>query len=513
MNLRTKKIGIGAGVLVLLLLVLVYFFGNRMISQQIAQSLEEQLPDNINLTYKNLYADVLRGTFSMSDAELALQDQGINVKFASINFSNIKLRKLFDGDTIVIGNCRLKEAEVLIDNSKRQTKETKDTLREANKVIWVQNFNISDSDFNFKDKDGKDLLSFVDSDAFFTNLFVLTAPEEDENTITYTFVKLQTEDLVHNLNSLETLKIARLEADTTNLNLYNLSIKPNFSRSEYQKHIQEERDVIDLDVKNVMVSNYSYSFDDDDPYFKSEEINLENPVLSVYRDKRMPDQTPRKPLYSEMLRDLDLRLEIDKILVKNGDITYEEQVENASSPGKLTFNGLFAAINSVYNNQPGKGQVSINAKAQFMNHAPTEVNWSFNILEPVDHFTISGTVKSLQAQQLNSFFIQNLNAKASGTINEVNFNYSGNDNAATGSMVMDYDDFKFTLLDQETNEKKGFQTFLANIFVKSDKDKEHKEEANKDVQVVRDQQKSFFNYWWLMLKEGLKQNMLKFGMG
>ncbi|MDO5509946.1 MAG: hypothetical protein Q4F57_04565 [Weeksellaceae bacterium] len=511
MTKKTKCIVISAAGIVLLLAFIAYFYGNHIVSQQIAQNLEEQLPDNVNLTYKDLKADIVRGTFYMSDAELALQDQGINVKFASVNFSGIKLRKLFDGDTIVIGNCKLRQADVLIDNSKRQTKETKDTLREANKVIWVQNFNLIDSKFDFKDEKGKEMLKFNQADAYFVDLFVLTAPQDDENAITYTFVNLIAKELEHPLNHLETLSVGKLEADTTDLKLNKLSIKPKFSRDQYQQHISEERDVIDLDIENLTAENYEYSFDDEDPFFKSSAITLENPVLSVYRDKRMPDQTPRKPLYSEMLRELDLRLEIDKVQIQNAEITYEEQLDKNPNPGKLTFNQMYATIAPVYNRDASKSQVNMDAKAQFMNHAPTEVNWKFHILQPADQFTISGQVNQLRAQELNSFFINNLNAKASGTVNSALFNFSGNDVRGGGQMDMNYDDFKIELINEETKEKKGLQSFLANLFVRSDKDME--DTGTTEINVTRDQTKSFFNYWWLMLKEGLKQNMLRFGAG
>ena len=445
--------------------------------------------------------------FKLSNSQLALKDRGIQVDFDKLELNGKELGHVFSADTINFEECFLSNATIKVNNSKRQTKKAKQKVEAANKVINIARFNISETAFDFLDDRGKPKIKFDQTNAFFKDIQILTAPEEDQNHLTYKFIHLDAKDLNAAISDLHKIHIKDIQVEDKIATFNKLSITPNYSRTEFQKHIKEEKDVINLDVPKVVVSDYDYSFDKEDNFIKANQITLNSPDLSIYRNKLMPDQTGRKPLYSEMLRKLKMELAIDDIQIKNAKLSYEEHVDRNQAPGKIHFTQLHGNIRNLYNKIPSKDLVSINLDAQFMGHAPTHIEWTFNVHQPADHFRIKGSVKNLDAKSLDSFLIPNMKAKLDGKVQLTTFDFKGNDIKSTGRMDMNYDDLKVDVLNRK-NEKKGFWSAIANFLVKKDKDDSSK--VNNIVSVERDQTKSFFNYFWLSLKDGIKQNVMKF---
>ncbi|MDG4945220.1 DUF748 domain-containing protein [Weeksellaceae bacterium KMM 9713] len=445
--------------------------------------------------------------FKLTNSQLALKDRGIQVDFDKLELNGKHLGHVFSSDTINFEECLLSNASIKINNSKRQTKKTRKKVQAANKVINVAKFNISETAFDFLDDRGKPKIKFDKTNAFFEDIQILTAPDDNQNHLTYKFIHLDAKDLNAAISDLHKIQIKDIQIEDKIATFNKLSITPNYSRTEFQKHIKEEKDVINLDVPKVVVSDYDYSFDKEDNFIKANQITLNSPDLSIYRNKLMPDQTGRKPLYSEMLRKLKMELAIDDIQIKNAKLSYEEHVDRNQAPGKIHFTQLHGNIRNLYNKIPSKDLVSINLDAQFMGHAPTHIEWTFNVHQPADHFRIKGSVKNLDAKSLDGFLIPNMKAKLDGKVQLTTFDFKGNDIKSTGRMDMNYDDLKVDVLNRK-NEKKGFWSAIANFLVKNDKDDSSK--VNNIVSVERDQTKSFFNYFWLSLKDGIKQNVMKF---
>ena len=445
--------------------------------------------------------------FRLRDTRLTLQDKGIDINFDLLDLKSEDFNHILQKDTIVFSECLLSKGNIKINNAKKQTQATKDSLEAADKVILIHEFRVKDTNFEFIDRQGKPQLKFANTDAYFTDLKVLTAPSPTENAITYTFINLNAKNLNYPMNHLHSMTVQDIKVDQNTATLNQLRIKPSFSRAAFQDQIKQEQDMITLTVPSVAVSGYDFSFDEVNNFFSASDIVLNGADLNVYRDKTKPDQTPRKPLYSEMLRKLKFRLAVDRIKLNNAKIVYEEKVSPSEQPGKIYFSNFNGTVSNFHNKSPGNDLVKIAVDAKFMGHAPTHVDWNFNIHNPADHFTISGSVNSLDANSLDSFLIPNMRAELDGNVKKTSFSFTGNDKGAGGSMDMLYEDLKIDVLNHR-NEKKGVVSTVANFLVKSKKDKDDK--VNNLVSVDRDQKKSFFNLFWLALKEGLKQNMMKF---
>ncbi|MCK0199344.1 hypothetical protein ACQ1P2_06755 [Ornithobacterium rhinotracheale] len=440
------------------------------------------------------------------NVNLELKDQGVALDLGELNFHRIGLNSILRQDTIRIKRIDLKNAAVKITPSKEAAPKVDSTERE-NKMIWVEQFRVKNLSLNKIEEGSKLATSIGEAATYIKDIKILTQPEDGQRGFSYHLVELKAKDIVSPFKTgLHTMKIASLDMDSTNIDIKKLSIHPNYSRLEFQTHIKEQKDVIDLEIPSLSILNYKYDNENDKPMIYAEKVRLNQPDITVYRNKVTPEQTPRKPLYSEMLRKAKFGLDIPTIDIKNGKVVYEEHIDYRQKPGKIYFTNFNATITNLNNTQASNDQVLIAVNTLFMG-APTEVNWDFHIFKPADQFTISGTVKNLDPERLDTFFVHNLNAQIKGTVTWAKFNFKGNDKGAKGYMKMDFSNIEVDILTKKTKKKKKFWSTLANWLVKDDS-KENEGKESKIIVVERNQQKSFFNLFWLCLKQGLVDNLL-----
>lgn len=109
----------------------------------------------------------------------------------------------------------------------------------------------------------------------------------------------------------------------------------------------------------------------------------------------------------------------------------------------------------------------------------------------------------------------------SGTLDDLGFTFSYNDNHAHGELQLTYHDLKVITFretrdektgkrkrkrDDEGEDKDNFKTFLLNAFVirKNMDEKLPEDKRTGTIDFPRDQTRSIFNFWWKSLLSGFK---------
>jgi len=141
-----------------------------------------------------------------------------------------------------------------------------------------------------------------------------------------------------------------------------------------------------------------------------------------------------------------------------------------------------------------------------MGKSPLNVEWRFKINDKSDFFTIKGSSHSIPQESVNSFFIPAFNMKTEGFINNIHFNYGGNNQTASGDFMMKYDNFIIEILKEDGKEKIDVLSWIANVFVK--KSSKGNEITKHVDEVKRDETKSFWNYFWNCIQSGLVKVLL-----
>ncbi|MBY0485677.1 MAG: hypothetical protein K2P85_00570, partial [Flavobacteriaceae bacterium] len=83
------------------------------------------------------------------------------------------------------------------------------------------------------------------------------------------------------------------------------------------------------------------------------------------------------------------------------------------------------------------------------------------------------------------------------------FDFTGNNVSSKGKFALEYDDLKVVVFQKDEPKKKNkLLTAIGNLFLKKDTKERLK---SVEVDVKRIQEKSFYNFLWLNIAEGLKK--------
>lgn len=282
---------------------------------------------------------------------------------------------------------------------------------------------------------------------------------------------------------------------------------PLVSRSQFIRMIPTERDLYNIKV-NQIVALGNWDLFSENKFFNASNVTVNSANANIFRSKIPKDDPKEKLLYSKLLRTIKIPMFIQLFQLKNSVLEYEEDTPMSSGPGKLTFSNFNMNVKNL-NSAKMKGkptQVDIKIDCTFMKTSPLSVNWGFNTADLGDHFYISGNLNDIPATALNAFVVPYLSISATGTIQEMLFNFKGNPRGIGGTFNLKHKDLKVSILDKESKEKKGMLSAVANIFIKTDSGKFPESVIVEGVE--RDAKKSFFNLFWKGIEDGLKKTLI-----
>lgn len=298
-----------------------------------------------------------------------------------------------------------------------------------------------------------------------------------------------------------------LKLDQNTINVTAFAMKPLVSRAQFIKMIPVESDLYDI-TANQITANGTWDLFSDQKLIRASNVTIRNADANIFRSKIPEDDPKEKPLYSRMLRSIKIPMVVNNLNLKDSKLVYEEDTPESAGPGKLTFSNFNMNVKNL-NSAKIKGnptRVDIKINCSFMNLAPLSVNWNFDVADQGDRFAISGRTTNLPATGINPFIRPYLHVTATGTIQEMLFNFRGNPKGLNGKFNLKHKDLKVTILDKENKDKKGFLTAVANLLVKSDSGKLPEDVDVEDVE--RDPTKSFFNLFWKGIEQGLKKTLI-----
>lgn len=305
----------------------------------------------------------------------------------------------------------------------------------------------------------------------------------------------------------ETLTIKNGHISTDSIHLSDLSIATQMPIQAYNKMLSHERDHYDLVISSIDFPFPNISKNGDSVQLQLPKLALQHPDFKVYRDKLMPDDRTPKTLLSAKLRNLPFQLGIDSVQVSNGRIKYTERTEYYNEGGSIYFSNLDVLATQVGNSYPKSDTLTIRGKGTFMNQASLDFDWRLPVYDETESFVFEAEVSELDASDMNVLTKNNIDLSLEGRIEACRFTIRGNDHRSYQNFRIRYHDLRVTMLNKKKGKKSWLGTALANLIVKKDSYTRHGDYLHYHGFVYRDPHKSFFNYIWLNVKEGLVHTM------
>ncbi|WP_053991251.1 hypothetical protein [Mangrovimonas sp. TPBH4] len=515
---KRKKIKL----IVLLAVVVLVVFGvsvaNSVVKIKVENYLSTSLPETLKLKYSNLDLNLWNGAATLEGVELqsfheSTNEQLLKVNLESLSIKNIGYWSYLFNDNIDIGQIQLNRPQLTYFSFQNQ-----DSLKGEQKSPkkFKYKFNLKKLDIDKGEvgivnaETDSVVLHIANLDFDLDKVFLDEAVLERKIPLEYSGYQVGFDSLFYSIGPYENMTIGASELTDENLKFNDFRIYTKYSKYDLSNHIDIERDFANVMFESVVLENYNIDFTDDDRvFFMSSKMELLNPQVDIFRDKLVADDPKIKPLYNEMLRDLNFDLNIDSLLIKNASVAYSEKVKQGNHGGEITFSDLNAKIANVSNTYKAPIKTEIKIEANFMDHAPLKVDWNFDVNDPYGTFVFQAEVDRLKVHDINKFSEPNLRVKFEGEIEQLYFTIGGDNNVSQVDMRAKYEDFHIVALKKDGSTPNRFLSGVLNALVAKDSDRlpDHFREGHKEG-VERNKTKSVFNYIWINAKEGLLKTMV-----
>ncbi len=506
-----------------ILLIVVLNFGiNFWIENKLPQLINQENKSDYSIAYEDLHISlwntsievvnitlVPRVLLENTDKKIGIYATVERIEVASFNIWSILFGDKIKAERLVVSKPVItlyKNDTEVISNSKSIHDKV---IRPFQKIIMVSDIYLDDGKIEvIENKNQKKIAS-----ATAINLKLEGIKIDDETLkqkIPFTFEKYSfvCDSLFYQMNEFYNVKSAKLSATEKGIQVENFDLRPRVSRHQFVKRIPLEKDLYTILVEDININAMDWGFKEDDFYFNSNSVVINDLNANIYRGKMPEDDLSKKKLYNRLLRELKFNLKVDTLKINKSKLVYEEEKDFEAGPGKISFTNFNMTVLNIQSGfkKQKLDDTKIVVKCIFMKESALNVDWSFNVLDKTDGFKIKGAILNFNTEEMAYFTKPYINVIVKGNLDKVYFNFAGNDLGNKGDFALKYDDLKVEIY--QKNDRKKVNKFLSaigNLFVKDDSGEELKSVA---VAVDRTQEKSFYNLLWISIADGLKKILI-----
>lgn len=404
-----------------------------------------------------------------------------------------------------IEKLKLSSPKIVLHSDKKTQKNKSDFP--FPKGLEIDQLEVKNNDFSLIDTQNNNLLNAKDIRLSLTQMKA-EGIEKSKIPFAYSQLSFSTNSLIYKPKGNYDLIVNRVGLNNNLLTIHQFELKPKISKQQFVRSLKKEKDYFAIKISQLTGQRPSFSFVGKDFFLKFPQIEMNGIDAYIYRSKIPPDDDSKKKMYSQLLRELKFGLEVNQLNIKNSKLVYEEETETSKGAGKLTFTNFNANISNINSGfrKTKLPDLRADITTNFMNESRLKVKWTFNPMNRNEDFNISGNIFNFDAKKMTPFIKPYLHATAEGNIKEVEFNFNGNNKTAKGNFGIKYNNLRATLYNPKTGKERKFLTSVGNLALKSNtKDKQNEVKIN---EVERKQDRSFFNFFWLCVQQGLKQTIL-----
>ncbi len=298
------------------------------------------------------------------------------------------------------------------------------------------------------------------------------------------------------------------------LELDEVVFKNTLNKIAFTKKQRYEKEWFHVDIQKISLSTPNTLHWVEGGYLNINKLKIDRPHMLVYKDKRLSDPPfVEKHLPSYLVRSIPFPLLIDTIEINHGRIRYQEIVTTGKTPGEVKFTQLylkayhFTNIDSLLKKYPF---FMVSVSTMFLDKAPINIHFKFPIQNHRDKFYVEGTIKNLEAYELNNLLSNMAFVEfKKGYIHALSFHLVADKDSAIGTLDAHYTNLHINMLDtaelfhHNKHKRKKFIGTLANTLLKKNNIPNTKHYVQGKIHVARPKNKSIFNYLWTSVKSGL----------
>jgi hypothetical protein len=311
------------------------------------------------------------------------------------------------------------------------------------------------------------------------------------------------------------------------LSMSEYHLKPRADEMSFGK-LSKGRDRAEVQFRNIVIKDIQPEMLFPDNKLYAHAVSIDGGAVKVFNDKRYPRMKRNKigEYPHQLLKKLDLKLNIDTVYISNVKVMYSEFDPEAKITGYISFDRIKGKIFNATNDSVALLKTPL-CKAQFhtyfMNKGSLNVYFTFNTPSEKGDFTCEGQLGYLEGTAINKITIALAKVSIQSLqVNKYVFKLKGDDYRVTGTGTLYYENLKATVLKvgekQEEKEekprkrlfgifkKKPIPTFIVNNLVLKDSNPRKNNELKVGViNLKRIPEKSFWGTIWGGIGQSLFQ--------
>ncbi len=518
--------------------VFFYFKKNKLrdfepqIKEKISNLVKQASGGLYNLQIEKLEVDVVASKVILINAHLipdtVLYAQLLQQKLAPADIFDVSVNSLvinglnpqdfLAGKSVKLGTLFIDAPEIHVYHKKLSyqtinTDSAKTVYEQISKdvsSIQLDTLLIRNIDFIYHNVSRNKQTKFNKVNVIFTDFLLDSASQYDKDRFLYAKdCRINVKDYSFNSgDSLYRFKAGEIDVQTNSrtMEIKELSLKPRVKRKEFYQQKKHEADIFDVSIKDITIGNVQWWSLLAEESFMANNALLKNGKIEIFRDKSIADDTSSKlgKYPHQLLMKVPFDLNIEKLDIKDLDVSYEEFNEKSQQSGKVFFTDISGTLTNITNTESQVQRnrfCTINANARFLGDAPIRVSFQFDLKSAKNgNFEVVAHMDHLNGEKLNSITeplglvkINSLNIKS------LDASMKADNRKSVGTVKLIYDDLKVTALKEDGEDslkKRALFSFIANNFILKKENVEGRSVRVAHVTRERVIDKSFFNLVW-----------------
>ena len=248
------------------------------------------------------------------------------------------------------------------------------------------------------------------------------------------------------------------------MSIDSLTYHPTQSLDSVLAKAAYELDYITLKTGVVTINGLVPQQYESDSSFVAHTITINKPVLTIFRDKKPPSSPTRKDKLfpANLIKSLTFPVDVQKIRVNEGTITYSEKTEKSRKEGTLLLSRINATVEHIKNRElSDQDSLSLTFNASLMDSARISLRLKQSYTDSLNRLLWQAKVGSADLSILNPVLIPLANVKITGgVLDSISIHSVIREDVSLGEMDMHYRNLRIKLINDGDPEQ---STFLQNV--------------------------------------------------
>ncbi|HEY4326317.1 MAG TPA: hypothetical protein VGN20_20190 [Mucilaginibacter sp.] len=297
-----------------------------------------------------------------------------------------------------------------------------------------------------------------------------------------------------------------------------VSFRPRYNHTDFYTKTGKSGDIFSLKFKQIQIKDIDLQSFLRDQFLYAGSMDISNSDVQIYSNNNFKGKKTSKIGKDphQALQNVALDMRLKRLNIKNAKISYSETDATTGATGEILFthtNGYFLNVTNDDDQKKINPYMRAFINTRFMNVAPLQVNFKFNLLAKDGAFNYSGVLGKFDGRVLDKLVKPlALVHVESADVEKLSFNVDASNYGGKGDVEFYYKNLKIQLLKKEKGktelQKLGFISMLANDLIIEDNNPNKKGAFRPGpIDLKRDSTVSFFSFLYKGLLDGLKPSV------